>query len=480
MKLSAIISSIIFLFSIVACAQDDFADLVSKSALTQTNLPGNSYLVREENVSAEYRQLMKQYVGELRQGKSELLVLTNGDSKKTDAIKLRKQFETSLQTGGWDFQVHGEEKGVTFFTAIKKSPTRQNIFGYWLMVDDRLLIAMAEVFKNDGSPVDSGGGTTSHNSGDSANPVSNNDVNQNPTKPSNNSLAGTQTFNLSATDENVNVMGNQMPPIPSFPALTKKPGKIRGYVKDTNGNFLSDAAISLGSIRIGYSRLVTQTVTDSKGYYELDLALNSAKFQYAAYAVDYGESKAAMALHPVDGSLDDNPPGEGGIENFVLLPYGIADRAMMAENSNYGASFYGGSISLFIDVGYVGANDDINKGRFYPGSTVEITLTPLGNMIDESSSKTFVIRKKIEENTRNTLFINNVPVAKYKISVKTNGKSVGMKQRLPENSIFGIKPVQASGEAEILFYPSSGKPSEIGAGTGGWQNVEIYLEAPSR
>lgn len=287
-----------------------------------------------------------------------------------------------------------------------------------------------------------------------------------------------QTFNLSATDENVNVMGNQMPTMPSFPALKKTPGKIKGYVKDTNGNFLRGAAIGLGSIRIGYSRMVTQTVTDAKGFYELDLPLNSAKFHYAAYAVDYGEGKAAMALHPADGSIEDNPPGEGGIENFVLLPYGIADRSMLAENSNYGASFYGGAISLFIDVGYVGANGDINKGRFYPGSTVEITLTPQGNMIDGSAAKTFVIRKRIEENTRNTLFINNIPVAKYKLSIKSNGKPVGMKQRLPENSIFGIKPIEARGEADILFYPSSGKPDEIGAGSGGWQNVEIYLIAP--
>lgn len=273
-------------------------------------------------------------------------------------------------------------------------------------------------------------------------------------------------------------MGEQMPPMPSFPSVTKKAGKIRGYVKDTKGNFLRGAAIGLGSIRIGSSRMVTQTVTDSNGYYELDLPLNSNKFQYAAYAVDYGAGKAAMALHPIDGSITDNPPGEGGVENFVLLPYGIADRAMLAENSTYGASFYGGSISLFIDVGYVGANDDINKGRFYPGSTVEITLTPNGNLIDGSPSKTFVIRKKIEENTRNTLFINNVPVGKYKLSIKTNGKSVEMKQRLPENSVYGIKPTEARGEADILFYPSSGKPTEIGAGVGGWQRVEIYLIAP--
>ena len=437
--------------SSIAEAQDDYADAVSVSGLTQVNLPRGTLLVRDENVPSEYKQLFRQFVESSppsSHGKVELFVINAGGSGKSDAAKLRAQFENNLRNAGWNYEIHGEENGITMFTAIKKTPARKNILGYWVPVENRLMLAMTEVFY----------GKTGAAVGD----------NSSISKQSQTSSNGSQTFNLSASDENINVMGEQMPRMPSFPPLSKKPGKIKGYVKDTNGNFLRGAAIGLGSIRIGYSRMITQTVTDTKGYYELDLPLNSTNFHFAAYAVDYGAGKAAMALHPADG-----------VENFVLLPYGIANRSMLAENSNYGASFYGGSISLFINVGYVGADDSINKGSFYPGSQIEITLTPEGNLIDGSPSKTFMIRKKIDENTRNTLFINNIPVGKYKLAIKTNGKSVGMKQRLPENSIYGIKPTEAIGEAEILFYPRSGKPTEIGAGSGGWQNVEIYLESLS-
>lgn len=462
MKAIIIFLLILSIFSAVF-AQDDFADEASISALAQIPLPAGTYNVRPQNIPAAYQQLLSKFFDgapTLKQGRSELLVLTGGDSrKKPDFGKLRGSVEGNFRSGGWNYEILGEEQGITFFTAIKKLPTRTNIFGYWVPEEKGLILVMTEVL-------------------DAKSVAATND--QTTNQPTNQTVSGgAQTFDLSITDQNVNVMGEQMPPMPSFPPLTKKTGKIRGYVKDTKGNFLRGAAIGLGSIRIGSSRMVTQTVTDTNGYYELDLPLNSNQFHFAAYAVDYGAGKAAMALHPADGSLEDNAPGEGGVENFVLLPYGIADRSLMAENSNYGASFYGGSIALFIDVGYVGANDSLNKGRFYPGSTVEITLTPLGAMIDGSASKTFVIRKKIGEETRNELFINNVPVGKYKISVRANGKPVGMKQRLPENSIFGIKPTEtASGEAEMLFYPSSGKPTEIGAGRGGWQRVEIYLIAP--
>lgn len=452
--------------SSVACAQSDFADEVSMSALTQTALPNGTLLVRDGNVPPEYKQLFKQFVAgnpQASQGKMELLVLNGGGhSRKSDAAKLRAQFENNLKNAGWIYEIHGEENGITFFTAIKKSPARKNIFGYWTPVDNSLMLAMTEVFYGKaGAPIDD-------------NPaVSDKTEKQNFSKSA-------QIFNLSATEQNVNVMGDQMPPMPSFPALAKKKGKIRGYVKDLSGNFLKGAAIALGSTRIGYSRVVTETVTDAKGYYELDLPLNSGTFYYAAYALDYDSGRAAMTLHPADGDINDNPPIEGGVENFVLLPYGIANKASLAENSNYSSSFYGGAIALYIDMALPGADISFNRGRFNPGSKIEITLTPLGNLIDGSAPKTFVINKNLDENTRNEFFINNIPVGKYRLTVKSGGKAVGMRQRLPENSVYGIHPIEAKSEATLLFYPKSGNPREIGAGSGGWNQVEIYLETQDK
>jgi hypothetical protein len=443
-------------------AQADFADPVSQSALAGIGLPNGALLIREPNVPANYRQLLTKLIesnSSFRQGRSEYIVLTNGNSKAADFTKLRAQIENSLRAAGWDYVVNPPENDVALFTAVIKQPVKKGIFGYWVPVDNILILAMTEVFAGQNDAAANNDRTVSDPSG---NRIATGDA---------------QTLNLSATDENVNVMGSQMPKMPSFPPLTKTRGKMKGYVRDLNGKPLRGAAIGLGSIRVGYSRVVSQTVTDAKGYYEVDLPLNSPKFHFAAYALDYGAGRAAMTLHPADGNLDDNAPIEGGVENFVLLPYGIADRALMAENSNYGRSFYGGSIELLINVGYPGADISLNRGKFMPGSEIEIRLTPLGALIDGSPAKAFAIRKRIDENTRNQLFINNIPVGKYSLSISSGGKPVGMKQRLPENSVYGIQPVQANGEATILFYPGSGDPTEIGAGNGGWNRVEIYLDS---
>ncbi|HEY8560445.1 MAG TPA: hypothetical protein VIL74_08715 [Pyrinomonadaceae bacterium] len=453
----------ILFFTAAVRAQGDFADPVSRSELAGIDLPNGALLIREQNVPANYRQLFTKLIesnSSFRQGRSEYIVLAAGNSKGADLTGIRGRIEGSLRAAGWDYVVNPPESGISLFTATIKQPVKKGIFGYWVPIDDALILAMTEVFAGPNNAAVKNDRTVS-------NAATENQI----------STAGVQTFNLSATDENVNVMGDQMPKMPSFPPLAKTRGKMKGYVKDLDGKPLRGAAIGLGSIRVGYSRVVNQTVTDAKGYYEVDLPLNSPKFHFAAYALDYGAGRAAMALHPADGSLDDNAPIEGGVENFVLLPYGIADRALMAENSNYGRSFYGGSIELLINVGYPGADRSINKGTFMPGSEIEIRLTPLGALIDGSPAKAFAIRKRIGENTRNQLFINNIPVGKYSLAISSGGRPVGMKQRLPENSVYGIQPVEANGEATILFYPGSGDPTEIGAGSGGWNRVEIYLDS---
>lgn len=465
MKLSAIITAIVLLFSIIACAQADFADPVSKSALTQTNLPGSSYLVREQNVSAEYKELMKQYVGNLQQGKSELLVLTGGDSNKTDAAKLRRQFENSLQTAGWNYEVHGQEKGVTFFTAIKKSPTRQNVFGYWLTVDDRLLIAMSEVFKDAAAASDSSGDPAENSGTDAA---------SNQTNPSNASAAGTQTLNVAADDLYVNVMGNKMPPMPSFPSLPKKSGFVRGYVKDASGEPLEGAYLGVRSTLTGGLYSGTSATTDANGYYEIKLPMGAIHFYAGAYTADYGNLRAAMSLHPVDGNLEGFASATGAVENFVLLPYGITDRNVASDSPNGATTYYGGALN----VGYFLAE---NGDNFAPdnyikeNSEIEITLTPEGALLDGSTGDSFIIRKNVGNGLQFNIY--NIPIGKYTITARLvkGNKPLLMKQSPRNKNTSGITPREAMGKASLTFEPYSAQNVMIKPAYGSWTSVSFTL-----
>ena len=56
-------------------------------------------------------------------------------------------------------------------------------------------------------------------------------------------------LDVGADEISVNVMGGEMPLMPDFDELEPKSGKVRGYVKDANGNPLDGAEIGLKSLQ---------------------------------------------------------------------------------------------------------------------------------------------------------------------------------------------------------------------------------------
>jgi len=184
---------------------------------------------------------------------------------------------------------------------------------------------------------------------------------------------------------------------------------------------------------------------------------------------------AAVGLHPVDGSLSESyAAATGGVENFVMLPYGITSRENLQENSHLPATFYGGAIFL----GWYGvAADDNNAPPFAirNGSTLEITLTPEGNMLDGKPGRTFVIRKIV--GAAGGFRIHNIPLGRYQITIKSNGKALKLKDNKKYDPMFGMSPVEAIGTANILFTPNGAKASMPGPQHGEWKWIEIGISA---
>jgi hypothetical protein len=266
----------------------------------------------------------------------------------------------------------------------------------------------------------------------------------------------------------VNLMGNEMPPMPNFPALQPKPGKVRGYVKDWTGKPLAGAEIGIRSSYLAGSYSGGQGKTDANGYYELAPPKGMAHFYNAGYQIEWGDGVAAVSLHPADGRLDSFVTMDGAVENFVLLPYGLTSRENFQQNPYVPSTYYGGSVYLSY---YTVSADDNNApaGSLVENSMLEVTLTP------ENGGKSFIVRQPV--GFVGNLSIHNIPVTgRYQITIKCNGQPLKIKETRKFSQQFGMSPAETVGTGSILFIPDQAKASMVGPQNGAWNWIGLAVE----
>jgi hypothetical protein len=286
-------------------------------------------------------------------------------------------------------------------------------------------------------------------------------------------------FEVNERQSAVNVMKGVNPKMPVFPKLTAKKGFIRGYVKDSNGKPLPGAVIGVRSTAVGGYYSGAQGKTDAKGYYEIAVPFGAASFYCAGYAIEYGEGRAAMGLHPADGEADSFASNVGGVENFVMLPYGIADPDGVQEQPTYCNNYYGGG--FYVDYSVAEAGSIWNSPTDIPdGATVELALTPVGKLINGFPGRSFIIRKKASTSATNNFNVVNIPVGTYTVQafmVKDGQKSaLTIKETGPySNQSFGLEPKEAKGKATLTFRPNTPKPAMATAAHGNWGSMSLSL-----
>lgn len=284
------------------------------------------------------------------------------------------------------------------------------------------------------------------------------------------------TLNVGANQNFVNVMGNKMPTLPDFPVLPKKPNKARGYVKNAAGNPLQGAYIGVRSSGYGGFYSGASGKTDANGYYEIAIPWGAAHFYAASYTVDYGEGRVALSLHPADGAVDSFASVTGEVENFVLLNHGVNSR----EYPQHAGSYYGGSI--YIAYWTCNPCNEYTPNTIPADAELIVTLTPEGELLDGTRGQSFVIRKVAGDSFLGAFNIHNVPVGRYRISVRlADGKKLKIRQIVPTaGSPFEMQPRETVESASLLFNPGLNGSSETAGGPSGanWRLVEISVEAP--
>jgi hypothetical protein len=250
-------------------------------------------------------------------------------------------------------------------------------------------------------------------------------------------------------------------------------------VYDTQGKPLPGARLGVRSTAAGGFYSGAQGKTDAKGYYEIAVPFGAAHFYNAGYAVDYGEGRAALGLHAADGEADGFASNVGGVENFVLLSYGIADRDKAQDDPRYPGNYYGGALVLSWY-----ADDDPrwpDPKKLPPDAQFEVTLTPQGPLVDGSRGRTLVIRKPATHNVGflGQLYVNNIPAGAYRIAAGlVGGGPLKIKETAHGGAAFGMEPREATGTAALLLRPDSAKADSAVAHHGNWNRISISLERP--
>ena len=284
------------------------------------------------------------------------------------------------------------------------------------------------------------------------------------------------TFQVDASTLCLNVMGRKMPAMPDMPKVTAKPGFVRGYVRDIQGHPLKGALIGVRSTAVGGFYSGASAKTDAQGYYEIKAPWGVGSFYCAGYTTDYGELIAAFGLHPTDGETDEFATASGVVKNWVLLPYGVGDRAKAQDDPKYCGNYYGGTLVF----NYYVEDGSQSKSALPANSQVEITLTPDGPLLDGSKGTSIVVRKAIGSGFSGMFYLNNIPVGVYKIKAQVQGiGALRLRETGPyANRAFGMAPKEVVGEAHLLLKVYDADPNQATARHGHWNTCQISLERP--
>lgn len=466
-RLLLIICAILILNATQTAAQTDKdAQPATNSTLNNVRLPAGAQRVNDRNVPAEITDTLGKLValgnGKMRQGESEVLIWSGASYRKSSATSLVQKITENMQNAGWTYAV-GEQNGeFTVFNSINTNE-RRAIIGFWTAKTDFLMLAWTEMLSAGSTNIDSPKNSKSN-------------ANNATVRPNANDIDGAaKIINVEKNQLWVNVMGNETPEMPDFPRLVPKPGRVRGYAKDWTGKPLANAAIGVRASYFAGQYSGAQGTTDAKGYYEFVVPKGSAHFYNAGYQIEWGEGVAAVGLHPADGKTDSFVTADGAVENFVLLPYGITSRENLQESAHLPSTFYGGAI--FLNWYSAEANDDSAPPfAVREGATLEITLTPEGKMFGGAAGQTIIIRTVL--GMSGSFRIHNIPLARYRISIEADGKPLKITDNKQYNSMFGLTPTEAVGEASLLFVPGEAKASMTGTAFGAWKWASLNISAP--
>jgi hypothetical protein len=197
----------------------------------------------------------------------------------------------------------------------------------------------------------------------------------------------------------------EVDPVPSGP----EKGYATGKVVDTQGKPLADVEIVVNNTQFYNSNIVGRT--DSKGEYKLQLTPGSW-YVRGTVKVQYDSRTYVLDLHPeTDGAFAGT---EGAVRNLRWKLTG-------AKPTEFGATgYYGGLVEVYGD-------------NIFDTDQVELTLEPVGKLIDGSTGQKIV--RRLEGGSIGDT--DDIPMGRYRITARHLSKGKAVKVRVRNEGEYG-------------------------------------------
>jgi hypothetical protein len=469
--------------SLVPAAHSQSIEVASESGLASISLPQGSLRFGAKDIPVQISDVLQSLVKAggpaIRRGKTELLGWAGKNYNKASIGDYKELIADAVKRAGWQYE-EGESldgtPGATLVSLVKIGPPRRGIIGFWYPTDDALLLAWTEMIPSVAASASASGSKTK--SAAVVRPLGTTPVRA--ASPGAISGQAPLTFEVAGGSGRhiVNVMKNARPKQPNFPALAPKKGFVRGYAKDTSGRPLVGATIGVRSSAAGGFYSGANGKTDAKGYYEIRVPWGAAEFYNSAYTTGWGDGRGAFGLAPADGEASSFASANGLVENWVLVPYGIADPDDASDQPQYFGNYFGGSFT----VGYYASDPRFgNDGGLPEGAEIDLTLIPTGPLLDGSKGRTIVFRQQVREGIALGFYAVNIPVGQYRIValLHHNGSTspLKMQESGPKGSMpFGLEPKSATESAVLTFRPGGAKSTNVAPGKSNWDTLAITLK----
>ncbi|WNR46182.1 copper amine oxidase N-terminal domain-containing protein [Paenibacillus roseipurpureus] len=177
-------------------------------------------------------------------------------------------------------------------------------------------------------------------------------------------------------------------PIPDFPKETAEPYVAKGYVRDMQGHPLSDIVVYADNTLLYDSNIIG--VTDENGHYEIELPQLATSWSMSAdITKSFNGKKYKFHLEP-----ENEVPltgSKGGVRNFTWTDF---------------------NGQIYIYPFFTSSNDSMPE---FDLSDLEVTLTPVGPLLDGSTGQTIIKRGGPVIGGGG---IDGIPIGKYKATAR--------------------------------------------------------------